>query len=97
MKRIIVTALLVLVLSTASASAHDWGISAGFCGHSWSCGPNNVTPGVLGPWYLYWPYEAHFAMPAHPQFPYWPSNQSLPGGAPVVAQPTMGGYHGYGH
>lgn len=50
-------------------------------------------PGVLGPWYLYFPYEAHFAVPAHPQYPYWPSPQTLGGGRtdfvpPVYAVPS---------
>jgi hypothetical protein len=44
-------------------------------------------PGVLGPWYLYWPLEAHFITPAHPQFPYWPSPQTLHGGQPDAVPP----------
>src|SRR5262245_34274323 len=40
-------------------------------------GPGNGRPGVLGPWYLYYPYEAHFITPAHPHFPYWPTPQTL--------------------
>ena len=51
--------------------------------------------GVLGPWYLYWPYEAHFFTPAHPQFPYWPSPQTLYGPQtdavpPIYARPSYG-------
>jgi hypothetical protein len=26
----------------------------------------------LGPWYLYWPLEAHFVRPAPPAYPFWP-------------------------
>ncbi len=33
---------------------------------------------AAGPWYLYWPYEAHFANPAPYGFPYWPTPQTLP-------------------
>jgi hypothetical protein len=92
MKRLIIAAVLGLALAAGSASASGFG-GGGFCGNvgvnaSW--GPaQKGCPGVLGPWYLYWPYEAHFTMPAHPQFPYWPSAQTLPGGAPVVVQPQV--------
>src|SRR6202021_728069 len=27
----------------------------------------------LGPWYNYWPLEAHFQTPALPYYPYWPA------------------------
>jgi hypothetical protein len=32
----------------------------------------------LGPWYQYFPYEAHFQSAAPIGFPYWPSPQTLP-------------------
>ncbi len=35
----------------------------------------------LGPWYQYWPLEAHFQTPAMPQYPNWPSPMGLPPGA----------------
>src|SRR5262245_45382739 len=47
-------------------------------------------PYQLGPWYQYWPYEAHFQVPAVPQYPYWGA-QTLPGGLPYVA-PGMQGH-----
>jgi hypothetical protein len=35
----------------------------------------------LGPWYNYWPLEAHFCAPALPCYPFWPAPQALvPGG-----------------
>lgn len=40
-----------------------------------------------GPWYLYWPLEAHFNVPAPTGYPYWPSPMALPG---------MGGAAGMG-
>jgi hypothetical protein len=99
MKRMIVAAVLGLFLAAGSALAE------GFC-----TGPGCVrasggvsiqwgypNSGVLGPWYLYWPYEAHFVTPAHPQFPYWPSNQVLPGGAPVAVQPSANAAPSYWH
>jgi hypothetical protein len=32
----------------------------------------------VGPWYLYWPLEGHFQVPAVPQYPYWTAPQTLP-------------------
>jgi hypothetical protein len=76
------------------------------------CGPAGGCPGGgLGPWYLYWPMEAHFQLPAMPQYPNWPSPQGLPNGPsgaalystpPVPSGPPMPapGYPpagGYGH
>src|SRR5262245_47303303 len=64
-------------------------------------GYGGVQPYQLGPWYQYWPYEAHFQYPALPQYPYWGA-QGLPGGLPYV-QPGMPGhgnpppYWGAGH
>ena len=31
-----------------------------------------------GPWYNYWPLEAHFQPPPPYPFPYWPQQMSLP-------------------
>jgi hypothetical protein len=39
--------------------------ACGCCGCGGGCG------GAY-PWYSYWPYEAHFQTPAHPEFPFWP-------------------------
>src|SRR5207249_2993032 len=38
------------------------------------------SPAQLGPWYLYWPLEAHFQYPAPygAQYPYWPAAQFVP-------------------
>jgi hypothetical protein len=33
---------------------------------------------VAGPWYLYWPYEAHFQVPAPGVSPYFPPPMTLP-------------------
>ncbi len=32
----------------------------------------------LGPWYMYWPLEAHFQMQAPAAYPNWPQPQTLP-------------------
>jgi hypothetical protein len=31
-----------------------------------------------GPWYLYWPLDAHFQTPGNPCYPYWPPPLGLP-------------------
>lgn len=59
---------------------------AGYCGppHKITAGFNinfNCNPSVscqLGPWYQYWPLEAHFITPAPCSYPYWPAPQTLP-------------------
>lgn len=50
-----------------------------------------VKPYQLGPWYQYFPYEAHFQQPAIPEYPYWVP-QTLPQGSPVLNP----GYPGHG-
>jgi hypothetical protein len=121
MKKMFGAALLAIPLLTAQAQAHGFGccfgpynVQAGITfGANFSvtpgCGPGGGGGGALaGPWYLYWPMEAHFQTPALPQYPYWPSPQSLPPGmglampgAPGGAYPAAAGYgasayhHGY--
>jgi hypothetical protein len=87
MRRLLALAIIILALTAGRASA-DWfqpgyvqlngGLSFSF-GHA-----NGVKPYQLGPWYQYWPYEAHFQQPAIPQYPYWTA-QGLPGGLPYIA------------
>ncbi len=33
---------------------------------------------LAGPWYLYWPYDAHFQTQAPMPFPYWPTAHTAP-------------------
>jgi hypothetical protein len=99
MKRLLVLAVLGLALASAPAQAHGGcgplHINFGFkfwlpcCGGCGGC-CNGGGGATLGPWYQYWPYEAHFMTPALPQYPYWPGPQTLPGGAPFAPSP-------YGH
>jgi hypothetical protein len=92
MKKLILAGLLVLPLLALPARAQAWGC----CGHHpWSAdvGVNfywhsQPPPAQCGPWYLYWPMEAHFQVPAPTGYPYWPSPMSLPGMTPGGA----GGY-----
>src|SRR5262245_41894600 len=55
----------------------------------WGC---HTTCGgcQAGPWYSYWPYEAHFATPAPVGgcFPYWPSPLTAGGGPNFSAGPV---------
>jgi hypothetical protein len=99
MKRLILAALLGLALAAGTASAHGGGsYTAGvnFTPYWGSgCGKGGA-PGVLGPWYLYWPLEAHFITPPHPQYPYWPSPYTLPGGESAVV-PPMAQWPAYWH
>jgi hypothetical protein len=39
-----------------------------------SVGGMNMTP--VGPWYTYYPYQAHFQTPAPTGYPYWPGPQT---------------------
>lgn len=43
-------------------------------------GGGGAMPAQAGPWYLYWPMEAHFVAPAPTGYPYWPSGMTLPDG-----------------
>lgn len=72
----------------------SWGtIGAGRLGGGYPGGgyAGGVAPYQLGPWYQYWPYEAHFQTPALPMYPYWGAS-TLPNGSPVINP----GYPGHG-
>ena len=48
--------------------------------NGWGC--------CLGPWYNYWPMEAHFQTPALPCYPFWPLPQGVvPGGLNTYVPP----------
>jgi hypothetical protein len=44
----------------------------------------------LGPWYNYWPLEAHYQTPALPYYPYWPAPQALVPGGTASTYPAPG-------
>jgi hypothetical protein len=46
-----------------------------------------------GPWYLYWPYAAHFQTPAPGVSPFFPAPQTLPPGFGQGAVPPPPAYH----
>jgi hypothetical protein len=76
MKKLILAGLLVLPLLALPSRAQAWGCHRAFC----------------GPWYVYWPMEANFAVPAPTGYPYWPSPMAISGmgqgGAPVYTPPA---------
>lgn len=98
MKRLLTFAVLALSLLVSAVPARAEG---GLPGPSlFPCKLNvgasfyvNRQPAQAGPWYLYWPLEAHFVVPAPTGYPYWPSPMALPGmGGPAgMAGPAPAG------
>lgn len=76
-------------------------VKAGFKGYFYLNGAGGSVTYQAGPWYTYWPLEAHFQVPAPTHYPYWPAPMSssiFPQGqvppahayaAPAVAQPPQ--------
>ena len=86
MKRIFGVALLVLPLLAGSIHASGWPFNVQAGGSLYiKAGPGPCHP-QAGPWYLYWPLEAHFVAPAPTGYPYWSPPQGLPKG--FCAGPT---------
>jgi hypothetical protein len=42
----------------------------------------------LGPWYSYWPLDAHYQTPALPAYPFWPAPQAVVPGGTTSAIPA---------
>ena len=81
MKKLFLAALLALPLLAAPARANwfPFRIEVGGNVSVRVSGSQCQTSGCqLGPWYQYFPYEAHFQSAAPIGFPYWPSPQTLP-------------------
>ncbi len=107
MKRLLGLAILGLALCAAPVSANgfgpgwfngganvygQWGPGAPpGGGYGYGYGAPSPAPVTLGPWYNYWPLEAHFQVPAHPQYPYWPAPMTLPNGVPPPGQHPLAG------
>jgi hypothetical protein len=92
MKKVYFAALLLLPLFAVPARAQcccpwfPFRIEAGANAYLRVYGGPCQTWGCqLGPWYQYFPYEAHFQSAAPIGFPYWPSPQTLPPTAPAGA------------
>lgn len=102
MKLLLKACLLALPMLALTAPAHAWGNGNGGgvqfclglgwkpyvpCGNGGGCGPGGGGA-QLGPWYTYWPYDAHFQTPAMPQYPFWPGPMTSPyAGAPAGCAP----------
>jgi hypothetical protein len=102
-------------LSFGTSGTISYGFRIKVCGclhwNPCGCAPSCCGTGCggggygAGPWYSYWPLEAHFQVPAPTGFPYWPSPmdssvlpQQLPAygyrpGAAPQAAPMMPGTH----
>jgi hypothetical protein len=85
MKNLLWACVLALPLLALPAEAKAFGgapfqIDVGakaWCNVRW--GPYGGMP-QAGPWYLYWPYEAHFLAPAPGVSPFFPPPMTLPPG-----------------
>ena len=90
MKKIYLAAVLALPFLATEARADGWIFpfrgNVGVNIH-WNiqCGNRGGVGGCqLGPWYNYWPLEAHFVTPAPTGYPYWPAPQ-----LPVAPNPML--------
>ena len=95
MKRTLVTALLALPLLAGPARAIGWPpfkIEAGANVYLHVYNPK-CCGAQFGPWYNYWPLEAHFQVPAIPQYPYWPAPQTLPPAMMTGGVPGPANFH----
>lgn len=112
MKLLLKACLLALPLLAIPAEARAHGGCKICFGVSWSewnpCCDNGCGGGTLAPWYTYWPYAAHFQVPAAPSFPFWPAPMTTSFAAPPAppitpaAYSPVGGYptwpsYWYGH
>jgi hypothetical protein len=98
MKKMFGVALLALPLLVGSTHASGWPCNIQMSGSWYIRGGNGLMP-QAGPWYLYWPLEAHFVAPAPTGYPYWPQPQGIyaasfggpacPPGVPVVPAPAL--------
>jgi hypothetical protein len=95
MNKLFAAAFVALPLLALPAQAETWtcgpfSVDAGFNYHlnvicnGHQVGGSSSCPSCAdyGPWYLYWPYEAHLQTQAPMPFPYWPSAQTAPS-API--------------
>jgi len=60
------------------SGGHQWFNKGGWFGGGHESDAGKHTVPQAGPWYLYWPYQAHFQTPAPLPFPYYSPTQVLP-------------------
>jgi hypothetical protein len=94
MKKLFIAAVLVLPIVAMPARAD--GCILPFRGNASLTFQWNISGGAgagshyyqLGPWYHYWPLEAHFVTPAPTGYPYWPPPQApMPPANPLLPPP----------
>ena len=82
MKRIIWTAVVALVAVVPVKAAGFLNPPCKIeCGANVYCrisSPYSICGANCGPWYLYWPLDAHFQTPGNPCYPFWPQPMGLP-------------------
>jgi hypothetical protein len=80
MKKILWAGLLALPLLALPGRAFAWGtVPQPTCNANIGFNLNFASGGAqAGPWYQYWPLEAHFQPPAPTGYPYWPPPMTLP-------------------
>ncbi|HEY7427809.1 MAG TPA: hypothetical protein VH682_26495 [Gemmataceae bacterium] len=78
MKKLFGVALLALPFVAASAHAEECPFNVQAGGSFYIKGSRGAAMPQAGPWYLYWPMEAHPVAPAPTGYPYWPGSQVLP-------------------
>lgn len=68
------------------------------CGGGCGCGPCCGGGGCcnVGPWYLYWPLDAHFQVPAPTGYPFYPAPMAAGGLPGYAGYPPPAAYPGYG-
>jgi hypothetical protein len=77
-KKIFGIALLSLPFAVGAVHAQGWPFNVQAGGSFYIKGGPGPSWPQAGPWYLYWPLEAHFCAPAPTGYPYWPSPQGIP-------------------
>jgi hypothetical protein len=111
MKKVLWAGALALAsLALASpVKAGECGLGGHGCGNSshcrlWKGYGYNLKPACsilqLGPWYMYYPHDAYFQVPAPTAYPYWPAPQTMNAaqsglGAPSAAQTMPNPYGVY--
>jgi hypothetical protein len=103
MKRLLALAALALLAGQADAQLIKLGT-----GDAKKKSKSGNEPPPLGPWYNYWPLEAHFQAPAMPEYPFYSAPQTVPVVPPAPYQtngmgamghpglaPYGGGFGGY--
>ena len=80
-------------LHVDAAATYSLRVNFNGCDFINACSPHFYWYGNAGPWYLYWPYEAHLNPPSPMTFPYWPVHQAPAGRGSSAQALTPAGYY----